>query len=75
MTTGSAVSALRTLSRHTDRLLNRPEEYFWISDNQFRHKSDHSTECVYALIEFIEYFKSRSTSVYVGFLETKKQGV
>ena len=28
--------------------------------------------CIYALSEFIEYFKSRSTSVYVAFLDASK---
>ena len=28
--------------------------------------------CVYALIEFIEYFKSQSTSIYVAFLDASK---
>ena len=28
--------------------------------------------CVYALTEFIEYFKRRSTSVYVAFLDASK---
>ena len=33
----------------------------------------HSTDlCIYALSEFIEYFKSRSTSVYVAFLDASK---
>ena len=35
--------------------------------------SPHSTDlCVYALTEFIEYFKSRSTSIYVAFLDASK---
>ena len=33
----------------------------------------HSTDlCIYALSEFIKYFKSRSTSVYVAFLDAIK---
>ena len=28
--------------------------------------------CIYALTEFIDYFKSRSTSVYVAFLDASK---
>ena len=45
----------------------------WTNDNQFRFKSGHSTDlCIYALSEFIEYFKSRSTSVYVAFLDASK---
>ena len=36
-------------------------------------KSGHSTYlCIYALSEFIEYFKSRATSVYVAFLDASK---
>ena len=43
------------------------------NDNQFGFKSGHSTDlCIYALSEFIEYFKSRSTSVYVSFLDASK---
>ena len=49
------------------------EEYLWTNDNQFGFKSGHSTNlCIYALSEFIEYFKNRSTSVYVAFLDTSK---
>ena len=43
--------------------------------NQFWYKAGHSTDlCVYALpvIEFIEYYKRRSTSVYVAFLDASK---
>ena len=44
------------------------------TDNQFGFKAHHSTDlCVYALTEFIEYFKSRSTSVYVAFLDAKSE--
>ena len=39
-------------------------------DKQLEFKSGHPTNiCMYALTEFIEYFKSRSTSVYVAFLD------
>ena len=41
------------------------EEYLWTNDNQFGYKSGHLTE-------FIEYFKSRSTSVYAAFLDANK---
>ena len=38
------------------------------NDNQFGFKPSLSTDlCVYALTEFIEYFKSRSTSIYVAY--------
>ena len=43
------------------------------NDNQFGFKPSHSTDlCVYALTEFIEYFKSRSTSIYVALLDASK---
>ena len=41
--------------------------------NQFSFKSGHSTDlCIYPLTKFIKYFKSRSTSVYVAFLDASK---
>ena len=54
-------------------ILYRLEEYLWTTNNQFGYKAGHSTDlCVYALIEFIEYFKRRSISVYVAFLDASK---
>ena len=54
-------------------ILLRIEEYLWTTDNQFGFKAHHSTDlCVYALTEFIEHFKNRSTSVYVAFLDAIK---
>ena len=54
-------------------IILRLEEYLWTNDNQFGFKSGHSTDLsIYALSEFIEYFKSRSTSVYVAFLDASK---
>ena len=54
-------------------ILCRLEEYLWTNDNQFGFKPSHSTDlCVYALTEFIEYSKSRSTSIYVAFLDASK---
>ena len=54
-------------------ILYRLEEYLWTADNQFGFKAGHSTDlCVYALTEFIEYFKRRSNSVYVAFLDASK---
>ena len=51
----------------------RLEKYLWTKDNQFGFKSGHSTDvCIYAISKFIEYFKSRSTSVYVAFLDANK---
>ena len=43
-------------------ILHRIEDYLWTTDSQFGFKAHYSTDlCVYALTEFIEYFKSRST--------------
>ena len=54
-------------------IAERLEIYLWTNDNQFGFKSGHSTDlCIYALIKFIEYYKSRSTSVYVAFLDASK---
>ena len=54
-------------------IAERLEVYLWTNDNQFGFKSGHSTDlCIYALSEFIEYFKSRSTAVYVAFLDASK---
>ena len=54
-------------------IILRLEEYLWTNDNQFGFKSGHSTDlCIYVLSEFIEYFKSRSTSVYVALLDASK---
>ena len=54
-------------------LLDRCEEYLWTSGNQFGFKANHSTEmCIYALHEFSDYYRSRSTNVYVTFLDASK---
>ena len=54
-------------------IAERLEGYLWTNDKQFGFKSGHSTDlCIYALSEFIEYFKSRSTLVYVAFLDASK---
>ena len=64
-------SIISEVFEHT--IVYRLEEYLWTNDNQFGFKSGHSTDlCIYALTEFIEYFKSRSTSVYVAFLDASK---
>ena len=64
-------SILSKVFEHT--IVIRLEEHLWTNDNQFGFKSGHSTDlCIYALTEFIEYFKSRSTSVYVAFLDASK---
>ena len=54
-------------------ILFRLEDHLWTNNNQFGFKPSHSTDlCVYALAEFIAYFKSRSTSIYVAFLDAIK---
>ena len=54
-------------------ILYRLEEYLWTTNNQFGYKASHSTDlCVYALTEFKDNFKRRSTSVYVAFIDASK---
>ena len=54
-------------------LLLKCVEYLSTSDNQFGFKSLHSTDlCIYTLKEFIEYYKTRGTTVYVTFLDASK---
>ena len=54
-------------------IAERLEVYLWTHDNQFGFKSGHSTDlCIYALSDFIEYFETRSTSVYAAFLDDSK---
>ena len=54
-------------------LLDRCEEYLWTSGNPFGFIANHSTEmCIYALHAFIDYYRSRSTNVYVTFLDARK---
>ena len=54
-------------------LLLKCAEYSSTSDNQFGFKSCHSTDlCIYTLNEFIDYYKTRGTTVYVTFLDDNK---
>ena len=54
-------------------LLIKCEQYLTTSANQFGFKTGHSTDlCIYALNEFIEYYKSRNTTVFVTFLDASK---
>ena len=54
-------------------LLLKCAEYLSTSDNQFGFKSCHSTDlCIYTLKEFIDYYKTRGTTVYVTFLDASK---
>ena len=49
------------------------EEYLFTCDNQFGFKAQHSTEfCIYSLLEFIDYYKKRNTTVFVTFLDASK---
>ena len=41
--------------------------------NQFEFKKGHSTDmCIYVLKEFIKFYRSRNTSVFVTFLDASK---
>ena len=54
-------------------LLNRIDDYLWTNDNQFGFKAGHATDkAVYLLHEFIDHFRSQSTTVYVTFLDASK---
>ena len=54
-------------------ILMKCEEYLFTSDNQFGFKAQHSTEfCIYSLLEFIDYYKKRNTTVFVTFLDASK---
>ena len=65
--------ALSSTISKVNVISHRLEEYLWTTENLFGSKSGHSTDlCVYALTEFIEYLKRRTTSVYVAFLDASK---
>ena len=56
-------------------LLFKCAEYLSTSDIQFGFKSSHSTDIhvrIYTLKEFIDYYKTRGTTVYVTFLDASK---
>ena len=53
-------------------LLFKCAEYLSTSDNQFGFKSSLIDLCSYTLKEFIDYYKTRGTTVYVTFLDTSK---
>ena len=54
-------------------LLLKCAEYLSTSGNQFGFKSCHSTDlCIYTLKEFIDYYKTRGTTVYVTFIDAIK---
>ena len=54
-------------------LLFKCAEYLSTSDNQFGFKSSNSTDlCIYTLKEFIDYYKSKGTTVHVTFLDASK---
>ena len=54
-------------------LLLKCAEYLSTSGNQFSFKSCHSTDlCIYTLKEFIDYYKTRGTTVYVTFIDAIK---
>ena len=54
-------------------ILLKCEMFLNTCPNHFGFKKGHSTDiCIYVLKEMIEYFKSRSTSVFDTFLDTSK---
>jgi len=54
-------------------VLNRLEEFLWTCHSQFGFKYGHSTDMiVYILFELIDYYKQKSTSVFVTFRDASK---
>ena len=56
-------------------LLNRCETYMHTNENQFGFKEGHSTDmciCTCTLLQFIDYYKSKCTNIYVTFLDASK---
>ena len=54
-------------------IAERLEAYLWTNHNHFGIMSGYSTDlCIYALTDFIKYFKRRFTSVCVAFLDASK---
>ena len=54
-------------------ILNRYQHLLQTTDHQFGFKQSHSTDlCVYTFKQVIEYYKSRSSPVYICFLDASK---
>ena len=54
-------------------LLLKCEDYLSTCSNQFGFKKGHITDlCIYALNEYIEYYKNRNASVFVTMLDARK---
>ena len=54
-------------------ILYNCEEFLYTCDNQFGFQPKHRIElCIYTLKEFIDYYKHRSTNVFVTFLDASK---
>ena len=54
-------------------ILYKCEDFLKTCDNQLGFKRKHSTEfCIYTLKEFIDYYKQRSTTIFVTFLDASK---
>ena len=54
-------------------ILLKCEMFLDTCPNQFGFKKEHSTDmCIYVLKEFIEFYRSRNTSVFVTFLDASK---
>ena len=67
--------ALSTLtSKHFERVfLERYDNLFTTTDNQFGFKKGHSTDmCVYAFKEIVNIYKHHSSPIFVRFLDASK---
>ena len=54
-------------------ILKRYEDHFLTSSNQFGFKANHGTEkCIFVLKQVIDFYKSKSSPVYLCFLDLSK---
>ena len=53
-------------------IYERMNQYLTTSSNQFGFKRNHSTDlCIYAMKETINYYHSKNTPVFIGFIDMK----
>ena len=68
------VALSTAISKLLERIiLHKIEIKLYTTSNQFAYKSNHSTDmCIFTLKQIIEYYTSRSTPVYVCYLDASK---
>ena len=54
-------------------IMNRYDQYFTTTDNQFGFKTNHSTDmCVYSLKEIVNIYRNQSSPIFICFLYASK---